>query len=611
MMAKKRYAMFLFFVLSIILCSDGTTLGATFPVSTTQEFRQALLSATGNGEADTILLADGTYKTTDDGGGTFTFSDNDAHDLTIQGSSPENVILSGEDTDRVLSFTSTTSTATIHLVGLSVVQGSSDTNGGGIYAGDLYSVTLTNCALSGNIAGSYGGGFYGIGPLTVTNSSLTGNTAGSRGGGFYGGGLLTLLGSTITDNTAGTSGGGFHTVESPSGAKRATVTNCRISGNTAGEDGGGFYAGGSPERTTTVTNSILSDNTANSSGAGFFTNGTATIMNSIIINSTAAEGIYLHYGEENYILNSVFIDNYNYDVAGPPSVAATIYNNYIEETKINLGASDRSNNIFGGDLDFADESMGDFHIGSNSVLIDAGTTAVSGITFPETDYEGYSRIVGSSIDIGPYEFSNTRPTIHSFTYSGFPQVQSEMTFTLDATPYGGRTITKYEWDFDYDGVYDDEEFESAEPQSTHTYTEAGTYTVRVKVTDSAGEFSWGSMGILILPIVEAPLLEKIAEAFADNDSDAIADAVDEMVASGLSPNALAQALSDAFGVGLGILVEKNQTIETLNTTIDSMYTLAELELAVSKWDVDGDGKVSLADVIYGLQVLSGNGSSAP
>ena len=41
---------------------------ATFNVSTTLGLREALILAAGNGEADTIVLADGTYATTDDGG---------------------------------------------------------------------------------------------------------------------------------------------------------------------------------------------------------------------------------------------------------------------------------------------------------------------------------------------------------------------------------------------------------------------------------------------------------------------------------------------------------------------------------------------------------------
>jgi len=577
-MTKIRYSRFLFFVLSVIFLYGGTTLGATFPVSTTQQLRQALLDAAGNGEADTILLADGTYATTDDGGGTFIFSDSQNYDLTLQGSSPKAVMLSGENTDQVLLFNSTTSTATIHLVNISVVNGNTTEDGGGIQTGEHYSVSITNCRISGNMAGGYGGGFYGIGPLTAANSTLENNTAGSSGGGFYGGGQLTVTNSAITGNTAGTSGGGFYAMESPSGAKSAIVKNSTISGNTAGGYGGGFYADGSSERTTTVTNSILSDNTASSGGAGFFTNGAATVINSIFIRNIPSESIYLNDLGDNYILNSIFIDNDNYDVAGAQNVTATIHNNYIDESKIDMDAS-TNENIFDGNLDFEDETTGDFHIGPASILIDEGTTSIPGVTFPDGDFDGNLRIVGESIDIGPFEFSATRPIIDSFTYAGFPEVLSEITFTITATPHTGRTIETYEIDFG-DGM-----FTPAGAVATHVYTAAGDYTVTARVTDSSGEFTLETLDIYIIPIDETSLLDKVADALENNDPEAIHDAIQALFASGLPQDALAQAVSDAFGVGLSVIAQQEEEI--------------------SKWDVDGDRKISLADSIHCLQVLSG------
>ncbi len=45
---------------------------------------------------------------------------------------------------------------------------------------------MTNSTLSGNSAGSDGGGIYNIdGTLTVTNSTLSGNSAGDSGGGIF------------------------------------------------------------------------------------------------------------------------------------------------------------------------------------------------------------------------------------------------------------------------------------------------------------------------------------------------------------------------------------------------------------------------------------------
>jgi PKD repeat protein/sugar lactone lactonase YvrE len=45
------------------------------------------------------------------------------------------------------------------------------------------------------------------------------------------------------------------------------------------------------------------------------------------------------------------------------------------------------------------------------------------------------------------------------------------------------TIDQYEWDFEDDGTYD---YISASPAHSHTYTQEGAYTIRLRVTDNAG-----------------------------------------------------------------------------------------------------------------------------
>jgi len=84
-------------ILLLLTASTLTLFAHTFNVSTTPELRTALNTAATNGEDDTIILADGTYKTTDDGGGTFIYFSNEANNLTLKGSSSANVILSGDN----------------------------------------------------------------------------------------------------------------------------------------------------------------------------------------------------------------------------------------------------------------------------------------------------------------------------------------------------------------------------------------------------------------------------------------------------------------------------------------------------------------------------------
>ena len=128
---------------------------ATFNVSTTEELRQALLDAAISMQADTIVLADGTYATTDDGGGTFKFIADESYGLTIQGSSPDNVVLSGDNTDGVLLFNVKNSIQRIYLTNISIINGKSS-SGGGIFSYEA--LDIENCIISGNTAGLGGGG---------------------------------------------------------------------------------------------------------------------------------------------------------------------------------------------------------------------------------------------------------------------------------------------------------------------------------------------------------------------------------------------------------------------------------------------------------------------
>jgi len=820
MIKKQEYLRLLlstFVVLFIVSAINQIVFAQTFNVSNTQELRQTLQDAAGNGQSDVIVLADGTYKTTDDGGGTFTFLDNENYDLTIQGSSPENVVLSGDNTNQVLNFNVINFVRTITFANVSVINGNSETDGGGIYSsgvnlnidnctifgntarrcgGGFYSsgsfgtitITITNSTIFDNTASlAYGGGFYSTEETIITGSTISGNTANSgNGGGFYstketiitgstisgntarsyGGGFVsgntTITGSTIADNTVtNASGGGFYSYESAT----ISITDSTITNNAAGESGGGFYSYGSPtisitdsiitdnaagesgggfisaaSTTTTITGNTITGNTAtnrfgggfsssgstiitgntitgntatngsgggfysfgsttitgntitgntagdngggfvsggnitgntitgntatNGSGGGFFSNGSPTItgntitgntatnrsgggffstketiitssiitdnaagesgggfysadiqiINSIIINNNATNGIYISSGTGNYILNSIFINNGTYDVTGSSGVVATIYNNYIDESKVNI-QSFKKNNIFGGDLDFTYQANGDFHIGENSILIDTGTTDVSDVTFPESDMDGNKRVVGSSIDIGLYELSTTRPTIHSFTYSGDPLTDNEITFVVDAVPSDGRTITKYEIDFG-NGVYS-----QGEASTQHIFDASGTYTIRAKVADSDGEYSEASLNITISipppPSEFVAFIQNFTNAMESNDSDAAKTAINNLLSSDLETSMFIQALfegtnqavTDAEAIKDGIITHKDQTITDLNTSIASMFTKAQLDTAIlverKKWDINEDGKVGINEAINALKIISG------
>ena len=109
--------------------------------------------------------------------------------------------------------------------------------------------TFTGCKIAGNEGGSAGGlwiGGHESYRLTVNlnNCDISNNTSRSVAGGICAGQLTTLnmTETTVTDNTAKTNGGGLYmvTLDNQDGSSRINLTNCKITGNTA-QRGGGIY----------------------------------------------------------------------------------------------------------------------------------------------------------------------------------------------------------------------------------------------------------------------------------------------------------------------------------------------------------------------------------
>ncbi|WP_300457011.1 thrombospondin type 3 repeat-containing protein [Desulfobacula sp.] len=58
-----------------------------------------------------------------------------------------------------------------------------------------------------------------------------------------------------------------------------------------------------------------------------------------------------------------------------------------------------------------------------------------------------------------------------------------------------------------------------------------------------------------------------------------------------------------------IIVQKEQVINNLNATISSMFTQEQLDAVIlnerKKWDINGDGKITIEEAIYALKIASG------
>lgn len=304
--------------------------------------------------------------------------------------------------------------------------------GGGLDIGSN-GATLTNVTFSNNTA--VGGGALGItlGNPTLTNVNFTNNTADSAGAvnvyfgnpefinstfenntaaTHYGGAIQLSQSSaifrntTFDNNTANLHGGGIYSGSSSS----LTLANVTFTNNTANNTGGGIYSGGSSS--AALTNVTFSDNSANTGGGLYALNGTITLKNTIIANSTDGG-----------------------DCVRSSAAFAGSGNNLIETTGTNAcdlvnGVDD---NIIGSDpnLGTLTGSPAYFPLNTGSPAIDAGNDAAC-VAAPvsNTSQNGLSRPQGQHCDIGSFEF-DPLPSVLSITRtSASPSNLSSVGFTV-------------------------------------------------------------------------------------------------------------------------------------------------------------------------------------
>jgi predicted outer membrane repeat protein len=389
-------------------------------VANTTELRAALLAAASNGHDDTIILSDGTYKTSDDGDGTFIFLYNEDYNLTLIGSSKDNVILSGDNQHQIFKREGG-SGLLIKLEQLTFMDGNMSSSpayhnsidyGAAVQAAcDIY---ILDCIFKNNNANGGGGAISANtgSQLKVENSTFQNNSAGNTGGAIASSAYLTeIIQSSFTGNFSG------YQIESGYGGAIATynltsVFNSIFSENNA-TYGGAIFCKSSVSQPLTVVNSIIINNNAYDGGAIYSEYTMHATNNLIALNSS---GVYIDSGGSpsytSTIYNSIFLENtndskyirtYDYKV-GYSNTAASFINNYLNVVST-TGTLTYTNNIFNGvTLGFVDEVSENYNLTSSSGFIDVGTTNLTGLTLPTTDLNGNARIVGVLIDIGPYEF---------------------------------------------------------------------------------------------------------------------------------------------------------------------------------------------------------------
>ena len=205
-----------------------TTEDVVDPFDGLTSLREAIAFAYATSSSETITFAEsgqglirltnGTLEIADsltiDGGGKVTITGDVAgDDVTVAGNVTDNARSLGRTDDNVRLIAASYGDGppkTLTLKGLTLTGGRSDSDGGAVSA-SYFDVELIDSVISGNAvngdqltegSGGRGGGVASNGNVTITNSAISDNIAYGSGGGVFATGDITVVSSTITNNAA-------------------------------------------------------------------------------------------------------------------------------------------------------------------------------------------------------------------------------------------------------------------------------------------------------------------------------------------------------------------------------------------------------------------------
>lgn len=240
--------------------------------------RGAIIAANGNGQDDVINLPEGIYALTINNGGN-TENASATGDLDIN----SNITLIGQGNGAIinaggLANTNNRDHRVVHVLGGNVRlenitlqggkatgggAGNDFTKGGGLRIETGATVFLVDVNISGNLAGTFGGGILNRGTLDLNRVTINNNDSNvGSGGGIRNENAGTVTGTnvTISDNHANNAGGAGGAIRNTDAGSTVSLNFATIAFNTATTNGSAIHDTAGPN-SVTLANSIIFNNT--------------------------------------------------------------------------------------------------------------------------------------------------------------------------------------------------------------------------------------------------------------------------------------------------------------------------------------------------------------
>jgi hypothetical protein len=388
-------------------------MGKIIRVPADQPTIQAGINAAVNG--DTVLVSPGTYKENINFNGKA---------ITVKSQSgPGATIIDGGLKDTVVTFASSEVRSSV-LSGFTVQNGvAASYYGGGVYISNS-SPTIVGNVITLNSSCVAGAGIYSSGGGPLIQNNIISNNVQSCFGGLGGGGIgisggsgIQITSNVIVGNVYSTATGGGISL---SNTGSALVLSNTISNNS----GGGLYIQGITAGSGIIVQNLI---VGNRYGPGiYWSSPPLRVISNTVANNSAYYGVSSEiYGStmnnqgtiENNLLvatgtwSALSCDNYDY--SNPPifsnndvfSADGLAYGGYCPD----LTGSSGNLSIDPYFLAFLSD---DYHLQAGSPIIDMGLNTAPNL--PGKDFDGDSRILNDTVDIGADEYSdNTALTLSS------------------------------------------------------------------------------------------------------------------------------------------------------------------------------------------------------